>query len=124
MFYFVEEEFVRNLLNLPELGSMLVDDIHRFKNCLSCSNRIKVRGCDSIILYSKGSGTKFVIGPDSDSGSKHEVPTYPFRGLFNFIRSSRAQFEILWTEQPDFIVRHEHYSTYAAFDRVINPYPK
>ena len=65
-----------------------------------------------------------MIGNDTDSGSKFEVPTYLFRSLFKYIGSFKAKFEILWTEKPDFIIRHAYYSTYAAFDRVIDCYPK
>ena len=43
MFYFIEEEFVNNLLNSSEIESTLVNDIKQFKYCLSCSDRIKVR---------------------------------------------------------------------------------
>ena len=124
LFYFIEEGFVHNLLTPSEVESTLVNDIKQFKDCLSCSSRIKVRKGGSIVFYCKSSGTKFMIGPDSDSGSKFEVPTYPFRGLFKYIGSSRTQFEILRTEHPDFTIRHNHYSTYAAFDRVIDCYPK
>ena len=42
LFYFIEEELVNNLLSSSEIESTLVNDIKRFKNCLSCSNRIKV----------------------------------------------------------------------------------
>ena len=124
MIYFIEEEFVRNLITPPEVESTLVSNIKQFKDCLSCLSRIKVRKDGTIVFNCKSSGTKFMIGPDSDSGSRFEVPTYPFRGLFNFTRSSVANFEILWTEKPDFIIRHAYYSTYAAFGRYIDPYPK
>ena len=123
LFYFIEEDLVNNLLRSSEIESTLVNNIKRFKDCLSCSNRIKVKG-NSIIFYCKTNGVKFIIGPDTDSSSKLEVPTYPFRSLFNFIRTSKAKFEILWTEKPDFIIKHAHYSTYAVFDRVIDCYPK
>ena len=119
---------------------MLVTDTRRFKNCWSCSSRINVkyapRKSGRIIFHCKEFGVKLVIGNDAErdkeqnaeqeSGPdeiKHEVPTYPFRGLFKYIGSSKAQFEILKTAYPDFIIRHNHYSTYAAFDRVINYYP-
>ena len=124
LFYFIHEDFVNNSLSSSEIESTLVSDIKQFKNCLSCSSRIKVRKGSSIVFYCKNTGVKFMIGLDTDSGSKFEVPTYPFRGLFNFIRSSKAKFEILWTEKPDFIIKHAHYSTYAAFDRVIDCYPQ
>ena len=125
LFYFIQEDFVNNLLSPSEIKSMLVSDIKQFKNCLSCSSRIKARKGGSIIFYCKESGVRSIImGNDSNLSSKFEVPIYPFRGLFNFIRSSKAKYEILWTEKPDFIIRHAHYSTYAAFDRVIDCYPK
>ena len=124
LFYFIQEDFVNNLLSPSEVESTLVSHIKQFKNCLSCSSRIKVRKGGSIVFHCKNTGVKFMIGNDTDSGSKFEVPTYPFRSLFKYIGSSKAKFEILWTEEPDFIIRHAYYSTYAAFDRVIDCYPK
>ena len=109
-------------MDSSEIESTLVNDIKQFKNCWSCSNRINVRKGGSITFYCKEPGVKFIIGNDKDE-KDFEIPTYPFRGLFNFIGSSKAKFEILKTVFPDFIIKHEHYSTYAAFERVIDYYP-
>ena len=97
----------------------LVSDIKQFKNCWSCSERVKIRKGGNIVFHCKESGVKLIIGKEKDE-KDFEVPTWAFKGLFNFIRSSKSKFEILKTDFPDFIVKHEHYSTYAAFDRVLN----
>ena len=127
IYYFIQEDFVNSLLGVTEgeseVESVLVKGIKRFKNCWSCLNRINVRG-GHIFFHCKESGVNLVVGNGESEGIGYEVPTYPFRGLFKYIGSSRAQFEILQTEHPDFIIRHNHYSTYAAFKRVIDCYPK
>ena len=81
LFYFIQEDFVNNLFSHSEVEFTLVSDIKQFKNCLSCSSRIKVIKGGSIVFYCKESGFNFMIGNDTDSGSKFEVPIYPFRGF-------------------------------------------
>ena len=117
--YYVQEEYVRSLLDSSIVKAALVNDIKRFKHCLSCSNGIEVRKGGSIVFHCKEPGVKFIIG--NGKGEKDfEVPMWAFKGLFNFIRSSKSKFEILKTILPDFVIKHEYYSTYTAFDRILD----
>ena len=118
--YYIEEEHVRSLLNSEGIESTLVSDIKIFKNFWSSSYYIEVRKGGSIIFILKDSDVKCVISKNKSKGKKDfEVPTWPFKGLFRFIRSAKATFEILKTTFPDFVVNHEYYSTYAAFGREV-----
>ena len=112
-----------------KIESTLVSDIKIFKNFWSCSDYIAVRKGGNIVFICKDSKVKCVIGKNTSKdmskgkGEKDfEVPSWAFKGLYKFIHSSKAKFEILKTPFPDFVVKHEHYSTYAAFDRDIGYY--
>ena len=115
----IQEEYITRLLNSSEVKSILVNRVKEFKEFWRCSNRINVREGGSIVIYGKELGVKFRIG-NPGGEIDFEVPTYSFKGLFNFIGSSKPKFEILKTIFPDFIIKHEHYLTYAAFNRVFD----
>ena len=117
-------------MNSSEVKSVLVDDVKAFKSFYKDSNRINVRkNCSIVFYYHKHPGLKAIIGkPCKEEDS--EVPMRPFKGIFNFIGSSKANFEILRapaelsrspkTTLPDFLIKRECYTTYIAFDRTFD----
>ena len=115
----IQEDYVRRLLNSSEVKSVLVNNVKQFKEFWRDSNRMNIRKGGCIVFYGKEFGVKFAIGKFGGE-IDFEAPMGPFNGLFNFLGSSKAKFEILKTILPDFIIKHEYYSTYAAFNRVFN----
>ena len=117
--YPIQEDYIPKLLNSGKIQSVLVENVKEFKSFYSYF-KIMV-GKDGSIIFdgSNGFGVRFAIGY-LDCEIDFEAPRGPFRGLLKFIGSSKANFEILKTIPPDFLIKHEYYTTYAAFDRVFD----
>ena len=113
--YPIQDEFISKISS--ENRSVLVNMSKAFKSFYSPYYKILVGKDGSIIFDGSHIGFGIMCGIGNlDCEIDFELPNKPFKGLLKFMGASIANFEILRTTLPEFIIRHKYYTTYAAFE--------